>query len=726
MAESEFTLSSAIEFLVDEKSVQKVNQTVNTIKGMIGKALGAIGIGFSLKSLNDTVEQFQSINLSLSSAVGDMENMDEVQEKILKSSKDVLGNYEDIAKNVGDLVKNNRTLFDVDNATRFTEVMTKLTKLSGGSNADASGLVSSMATAMKNGKFDSGSLEALFAKAPQAVKVLTDYYGVSEKRLRTMAQAGILKAKDIQKAFLNAGESVDKEFAQLEPKITDVLGSARSELKYFISETDEMFGITKLVAKYLREGIQFLMGGLQKVRSGVIFLSQKLGGMENTLKILAAVAAAFVIAMNFDKIVGGVKSLLGIFSKLGVKGTLIVAIITLIILSIQDFVYFMKGHKSLLGNVLERLGIDADEVRQKIFDTWEKIKDFFKGVAGKVQAWWGKNSGSIKKGLVGFLKGVVKFIKSIIGPLKEWWSENGEAVVENLKGIFVDAKDLIVRIGHDLEEFWDQYGDQIIELILQTFKGLVEAGKGLVKMLGDLWDILKDLFSGNWDKLWEDLGKLGEDFLETILSFFDNIYDSELGKKFFDWGKDMLLKIVDGLLSAFDKAKQEIQKVWNWFAGIFGVPIEEEVVVEADTRSEYEALVDSYVERREKNSRAERAKKSRAQANLDDAIINEGQKNEGWASGKNAKEINDNLTYTVKTQELEDAFKALDANSVPNSTTTTNTVDSHDKTTNVTQNVEVNQTFNGDTAVQKNMKRSADHIVETSTDQMARAMEFPR
>lgn len=479
----EFTLESAIKFICDPKSVQQVNNTVSGLKSMIGKALGAIGIGFSLKAMNEAVEQVRSVNMALESAVGQFGDIDEIQKKILDTSKDVVGNYEDVAKNVSDLVKNNKTLFDVDKATRFTDIMTKLTKMSGGSNADATGLVSSMANAMKNGKFDSGSLEALFAKAPQAIKILTDYYGVSERKLRMMAQAGILKAKDIQKAFMNAGEAVDKSFEQMSPKVTDVLSSARSQLKFFIEETDEMFGITKMVAKFLQSGFQTLMGWLQKARSGIMFLSEKLGGMENTLKLLAVVATSFAIAMNFDKIASGAKNIIGIFGKLGIKGTLIVAAIALIILAIDDFIHFMKGNNSLLGVMFEKAGIDSDEARKKIIAAWEAVKKFLLG------AW----------------EVIKKVGTTVWGVLTEFWEKNGARIVQVI-GKFANAISTIVKafVGR-IVDWWNAMGGPIMDVVSKVWGFVKNTFQYYLDIIMDLIAIVCDIISGDWEGLWDDV-----------------------------------------------------------------------------------------------------------------------------------------------------------------------------------------------------------------------------
>ena len=751
----EFELESAIKFLVDPKSIEQVNRTVNGIKSMVGKALGAIGIGFSLRSMNQAVEEVRSVNLALESALGNMENMDEAQEKILRSSKEVMGNYEDMAKNVGDLVKNNRTLFDVDKATRFSEVMTKLTKLSGGSNADASSLISGLASSMKNGKLDSGAIESLFSRAPQAIRVLTEYYGVSEQKLRMMAQSGIIRAQDIQKAFLEAGESVDEAFSNLQPKVTDVLSSARSEFRYFIEETDELFGITKMAAEFLRKGFTFLMNGLQKIRSGVVTLSAKLGGMENTLKLLAVVAASFAIAMNFDKFIGGAKSLLSIFTKIGVKGMLIVGIIALILLAVDDFVHFMKGENSFMGTMFDKMGINADEVREKIIGAWEKIKKFFNDAFSKISAWWEKNGGSIKKGLAGFVKGIVNLVKALISPIKGWWEQNGEALLEKIGSLFNDTKELIIKAGQAIADWWAEHGDSVCELAKGAWDGLVDACGGLVKMLVDLWDILVKLFQGDWSGLWESMKTLGSDFVETLKKIFDDLYNTELGKKIFDWGADLLQKFVDGIIGTWDKAKKGVIGIANKFRALFNLdPIEIEVDDDEDPENWEDKI------RRMKESgqlklspddqwRGMGYDESYQRANiyyldddeghtLDEAghILDrnrdksEEQIDAFWDSYhdyRESGEINDQMTKAIfQAASVVEDLKTFGESPVPSAGTVERTVDSHDKTTNITQNVEVNNTFNGDRASQKDISASADRVYRTSTDEMAHALMYAR
>lgn len=73
-------------FKVREGDVKKVNDSIKSIKSTATKLLGAIGIGFSLTKINALVEEFGAANKQITSAVGEMENMDAVQGQVLQKA----------------------------------------------------------------------------------------------------------------------------------------------------------------------------------------------------------------------------------------------------------------------------------------------------------------------------------------------------------------------------------------------------------------------------------------------------------------------------------------------------------------------------------------------------------------------------------------------------------------------------------------------------------------
>lgn len=587
--QAEFSLETAMRFFIDEKSVEAVNRGINQIKSMARTALGAIGIGLSFRSLNQMAEQYKSINLSLQSVLGANDNLKDVQEKIKLTARDVRGEYDKIAENVKTLVQNNKRVFDINTATRFTDIMYKLTKMSGGNNSQASAAVQSLSSAMRNGKIDRGAIDNLINNVPQAIKVLTAYYGVSQERLRSMAQAGLIRSAQIRDAFMQAGVEVDKAFENVDMNITDVLSSFRSEFMAFIGETDEMLGITKTLAKYLKQILDMAMTGLQKARSGLLWLSDKLGGMENVLKLLAILAGSFYVAFHFKDIISGLSNIIKLFSTLGLKGMALIAIIALIAIMIDDIIHFMKGDKkTLLGQILDENGIDTDGVRKKINDTIDGIKNTIKDAWEAISGWTKEHWPEIQKTIVTTIKTIAhvaseisKVVRGFFSGIKKWWDEGGaEQVVESVERF----KDSCIKAINALKEWWDQNGDSVIQMFTDLGESLGKAFGATLELLTNLFALIVDLLTMDLDSAKDDLSRIIENLGDLIGSLLDAIFGKGFAEDAKKWGSDFISAFWEGIQERWQTVKDFLMAVPNAIKKQFGIPVEEAINEADDAR----------------------------------------------------------------------------------------------------------------------------------------------
>ena len=558
---SAFTLDTMVRFIADEQSIAAVNRSISTIKNFARTALGAIGVGFSLRELNRMTESYRSMKNEMAAVFGSTEELAAVQEKVKKTARDVSGEYEKIAENVTDLVKNNKRVFDVDTANRFTDVMWKLTKMSGGNNATASAAVQSLSSAMRNGKIDRGAIDQLINNVPQAVKVLTSYYGVTQEKLRSMAQAGLIRSAQIRDAFLQAGEDIDKAFGDTQMNITDVLSSFRSEFTAFIGETDEMLGITKTLSKILKDGLDFLMKGMQKARSGLLWLSDKLGGMENVLKLLAILAGSFFVALHLKDIIAGLTNILGIFTKLGLKGLALVAVIALIALMIDDLVHFIKGDKkTFLGDLLDFKGIDKDGAKDKILGTLETIK---------------KNAERILEEIQIPIKNLIFLVRRFFGGIKRWWDEGG---AEDVQASLEKFKDAAIRAWDALKQWMDENMPGLLEMAEEFGQTFGEAFEAALGVLADIFSLLVDLLTEDSENAEKDLQDLTEHLGALLKSLLDLVFGRGFTDNAFDWGHNFIEEFVRGLREGwsefgekyFDFLPDDVKKKLGFVSGAGG------------------------------------------------------------------------------------------------------------------------------------------------------------
>ena len=133
-------IAIALGFKVDDSSMKEVESKIDNVKSFAVKALGAIGIGFSLAQMNALAEEFNGINDQIRNATAGLGEQKEIQDKIMQSANGTKMSYADTAKIVGALVQENKELFgSIDEAVAFNDAVTKTFKAAGKSNEEIAG-----------------------------------------------------------------------------------------------------------------------------------------------------------------------------------------------------------------------------------------------------------------------------------------------------------------------------------------------------------------------------------------------------------------------------------------------------------------------------------------------------------------------------------------------------------------------------------------------------------
>lgn len=543
----------AMGFKVDESSLDKVEDKISSVKSFATKALGAIGIGFSLTQMNALAEEFNGINDQIKNATAGLGNQKDIQEKIMKSANDTKMSYADTAKVIGALVQENKELFgSVDEAAAFNDALVKTFKTAGKSNEEIAGLMEAVNKSFAKGKVDTETLNQLMERSPEAVAYLNKQLGSTTDQLEQMASDGKISLADLKNAFLSNTDEINAAFDGLDYSISDGLLNIRNRWGYWLDDINASTGLTRTLAKYMTRAFDVAMNGLNKVRDVVVKVTDKLGGMENVLKLLGISAGIAIAAFKGKQILGFLKSAAGLLNVANLKLVAIVAIIIGLALIVDDFINFMKGNNSVIGEMLGKMGYDVDEVRDRIITGWNKVKGFL------TQVWLA----------------LQKLASVVSGKWKEYWTENGDETKEKLISIFRELLtllgnifsalyDLAVQIFRALQVFWDNWGEQIMSALSAIFAGIGGIIKGFLIICEGILEFLSGVFSGDWEKAWSGIQKIFEGIWLAIQSFFSGIWNAIyalFGEKI-----DAMLEKLTGFVR---KVKEKIQDIKDYFGGI--------------------------------------------------------------------------------------------------------------------------------------------------------------
>jgi tape measure domain-containing protein len=591
-----------IGFKVKNEDVDKVNNTISGIKNTATRLLGAIGVGLSLTAINGLVEEYTRVNNQIRNATEALGDQKEIQQEIMAAAEATRTSYSNTANVVAMLVKGNSELFgNVDEAVKFNNAATMLFKSAGKTNEDISSLMEAINKSFQKGYIDSETISQLLERAPEAVQLLNKRLGTTSDQLEQMATDGAFSVQDLKAAFLDSASEIEAGFANVQYSVTDALTVIRSKWGLWLAQTNETLGITDSIGRFMVSAFNKVIGVLDRVRNSTIWLADKLGGTQNLFKLIGTVAAAAFGVMALPRLLGFLTVIQKInkalvLSRLKILG--IIAVVAMIALLIQDFVAFMKGNDSLIGSLFDKAGIGAENARQAILMAWSTIKEFL------LSAW-----GAIKQAA-----------EVIFGALAAWWEENGEQVKESFSGIWDSIKALCIALWNALsraaqaifgalQRFWDTWGETIITIFSTIWNTLISLIRPFLNAMAAIIDFLASVFTGDWEGAWNAIKDLAASIWEIITniisgaldiitsvwdtavgifaSIFENIKNAvvekvtgikdaivggfqaaidwitSLPEQALQWGKDIIQAIIDGITGAVDG-------ITNAVAGVAG------------------------------------------------------------------------------------------------------------------------------------------------------------
>ncbi len=444
-------------------SAEKVKSTYQQIVGTMGKIASMLGLGFSLVQLKQISEEFNGINDRIRDATRGMGEQSAIQQQILQAANASRTSYGDTAKFVGNLVQENKELFgSVEEAANYAQLTSKLFKAAGKSNEETAALQEAINKSFAKGKVDSETISQLLENAPEAVKLLEKELGVGKERFEEMASQGQISLSALKNAIVNNADTINASFNELDMNLSDALLNIRNQWGLWVDKVNSQYGLTKKLSAFLVNFFSKLLGWLDKAVAFIDKIADKVGGMENLLKLVAMAAGSIWLALNAGKILSFFKSFVGLLSVANLHTLALVAVIMLVALAIDDLIHFMKGDESVIGDFFEEMGIDADAVRETI-------------------------------------GGVISFLGSLISTIADLLGKGLEKLGEFFAWSTEKVQQAGEKVGKTIRSVMDWFGNlkekakDLIDTIANSPLGKLIGGVG--NAIGKGWDYVTGLFS---------------------------------------------------------------------------------------------------------------------------------------------------------------------------------------------------------------------------------------
>lgn len=713
-------------YKVDQASEQKVEGSIKSLKSMASKVLGAVGITLSVAGIKSAIDGC----VEVASSIEEMQNKFDVVFGDMRNEVDKWAQeYSDaIGRNKNDIktyLADQQNLLVGFGMTRqagaeMAEQMTSLAlDLASFGNMDETASVNAMTKAVMGESEAAKTLGAVLNDSTRAQAMATlGLKGTYDKldqltKMQVNYQAILQQSPDAIgdcQRSLDSYESTKKRYIAKLKEIKTIVG------QFFLPTYQKILSIGA-------KGLTMIRDWLQKLTD----LTDKLGGSQRVLSVLAAAFTAMLVAMNLKKIGAAINGFTKLARAIGLghgKALAFFAVFLLLALVIEDFISFMRGDKSLLGTMLERAGVDCEKLRQNIVGVWTKIKQAI-GYIGEgirnvvVPIFEGIRTAAvvafeeIQKAVAKVAPGIAQFFKELSSGKvdKKKWTDIGESIgriavgvvaviaaVKGISAIFGVITTVISVVKAVIS---------VIKLAFVVVKSIIT----VIKVVGAVISVLASAFGPvilaiaaaiaigvllwkNWDKIREAAGNLLEGIKATIGNVRDAIvtgiqaaidWITSLPAEALKWGSDIIDGIVSGIQSAVGRVGEAVKGVADKIKSFLGFSEPEDGPL-SDFHTYMPDMIDLMAS--------------------------------GITSGK--KKVKDALEGM--TGEMSVIAKA---NVVSKATGRGATGGTTGRRT-VTQNVNINNQFNGDRAGQQKSSEAMDKAAGDATGEMARALAFAK
>ena len=702
-------------FEFDESSERNVESKVNSLKSFAAKALGAIGLTLSISGISSAITSC----VSLASEVEEMENKFDVVfgnirnevDKWAESYADAVGrNKNDIKTYLADQ-QNLLVGFGMtrEAGAKLSEEMTSLAlDLASFGNMDEAASVDAMTKAVMGESEAAKTLGAVLNDSTRA------------QAMHTLGLSGTYEKLDqLTKMQVN----YQAILSQSPDAIGDCersLGSYESTVRRFESKLRE---VKQLIGQFFMPTFQKFISvgakGLTVIRDFAEWINkfaEEVGGTEQIIAVFTFAVSAMLLVMNAQKIYKMVDAIIKFAKANGaafLSSLKLFAGFLLFALLIQDFIAFMRGDNSLIGTLLDKSGVGAENARKTIIKAWNKIKQFL------TQAWTTiKNIG-----------------QSIFESLSKWWSENGDDVKNSFLRIWNSLKTILASlwksisslaksIFSSLKKFWDQWGETIISVFSTIWNTLISLINPFLDALAAVTDFISNVMTGNIEGALGNITSffnaaigaisiLLDGLLLIVESIFNGIVDFIFGK-----GSETGQAIKDCFSSGIEFLSSLKDSALQWGSDLIGSfisGISNKVSELTSSMSGVAGIVKSFIHFSEPDT----GPLSDFHTYMPDMIatmVN------GIRAGKD--KVKNALGELTGDMSVMTNAKVMAKANIVSPKTVAGVNSSNISKRTITQNVNINNQFNGERSVQQKSSEAMDKASKDATGEMARALQI--
>lgn len=218
------------------EEVGRSESASNGLLSMVKKIATAVGAVKLAKTFIDTADEMSQITAKLNLINDGFMTTNQLQTAIFNSAQRTRSSYQDTAQlvarigmNTGDTFKSNAEI------VKFAENLNKSFKIAGASAQEQSSVILQLSQALAGGLLRGQEFNAVMSGAPNIIKNIANYMGVTVGEMRDLAAEGRITSDIIREAMLGATDDINAQFETLPQTFSDVMTTAKNKITMSLS-----------------------------------------------------------------------------------------------------------------------------------------------------------------------------------------------------------------------------------------------------------------------------------------------------------------------------------------------------------------------------------------------------------------------------------------------------------------------------------------------------------
>lgn len=191
------------------EGVSNADNLMNTIKGAVAAYVSVQSIGNALNLSDELTQTTARLNMMNDG----VQSTDELVNMVYASAENARGSFQEMADVVARFGNNAGDAFgSTAEVVAFAELVQKQMTIAGASTSEAANAMLQLSQGLGSGVLRGDELNSIFEQAPNLIRNIADYLGVSIGEIREMASEGELTADVVKAAIFAATDEINANF----------------------------------------------------------------------------------------------------------------------------------------------------------------------------------------------------------------------------------------------------------------------------------------------------------------------------------------------------------------------------------------------------------------------------------------------------------------------------------------------------------------------------------